>query len=206
MRRLIRRCAHGSCTHPNGLFVVPIVFLPLACAFLFLAALSLTASVAVFTIVPRLPTSQAGQRSRYALQGFVSAVTDRRFLRVAPLSASVVGTSFAVHGLWAAQWFRDVDRFAPDDVLDGLLGMGAGLTLGSLAIGAAAVGLENLRVSCTKAFGWFCAGFMALQVAVPGTVMRWKRSERCLRYTRRSGGLAPTMDRSGSLAMSGVVL
>ena len=86
--------------------------------------------------------------------------------RVAPLSASVVGTSFAVHGLWAARWLRDVDRFAPDDVLDGLLAMGAGLTVGSLAIGLAAVGLAKLRVSSTKSFGWFCAAFIGLQVAV----------------------------------------
>lgn len=134
--------------------------------FLFLAVLSLAASVSVFTLVPRLPSTGGRLRSRDALQGFIGAVTDHRFLRVAPLSASVVGTSFAVHGLWAAQWFRDVDLFAPNDVLDGLLAMGAGLTLGSLAIGAAAVGLEKLQVSCTKAFGWFCAGFIALQVAV----------------------------------------
>jgi hypothetical protein len=116
--------------------------------------------------VQRLPATGGRLLTRDALQGFISAVTDRRFLRVAPLSASVVGTSFALHGLWAARWLRDVDRFAPDGVLDGLLAMGAGLTLGSLATGAAAVGLEKLQVSCTKAFGWFCGGFIALQVAV----------------------------------------
>lgn len=134
--------------------------------FLVLAVVSLAASLSVFTLVPHVPATGNPLRGRDALRGFVNAVTDRRFLRVAPLSASVVGTSFAVHGLWAAQWLRDVDLFTPDGVLDGLLAMGAGLTLGSLAIGAAAVGLEKLKVSCTKAFGWFCAGFMALQIAV----------------------------------------
>lgn len=134
--------------------------------FLLLAAISLAASVSVFTLVPRRPASEARLRGRDALEGFIGAVTDRRFLRVAPLSASVVGTSFAVHGLWAARWLRDVDLYAPQDVLDGLLAMGAGLTLGSLAIGVAAVGLEKLRVSCTKAFGWCCAAFVALQAAV----------------------------------------
>lgn len=134
--------------------------------FLLLAVVSLAASVSVFALVPNLPTTGGRLGRRDALRGFISAITDRRFLRVAPLSASVVGTSFAVHGLWAAQWLRDVDLFAPDDVLDGLLAMGAGLTVGSLAIGAAAVGLEKLQVSCTKAFGWFCGGFIALQVAV----------------------------------------
>ena len=95
--------------------------------FLLLAAISLAASVSVFAMVPRRPASEGRLCGRDALQGFIGAVTDRRFLRVAPLSASVVGTSFAVHGLWAARWLKDVDCFAPDAVLDGLLAMGAGL-------------------------------------------------------------------------------
>jgi predicted MFS family arabinose efflux permease len=134
--------------------------------FLLLAAASLAASVFVFALVPRRPASEGRLRSRAALQGFIGAVTDRRFLRVAPLSASVVGTSFAVHGLWAAQWLRDVDGFGAKDVLDGLLAMGAGLTLGSLAIGAAAVGLAKLQISYTNAFGWLCAASIGLQAAV----------------------------------------
>jgi predicted MFS family arabinose efflux permease len=134
--------------------------------FVLLAAVSLAASVAVFVVVPRRPASEDRLRSCDALQGFIGAVTDRRFLRVAPLSASVVGTSFAVHGLWAARWFRDVDGFAASDVLDGLLAMGAGLTLGSLAIGVAAVSLAKLRISLTNVFGWLCAASMGLQAAV----------------------------------------
>jgi predicted MFS family arabinose efflux permease len=134
--------------------------------FFLLAAVSLAASVFVFALVPRRPASEGRLRSRDALQGFISAVTDRRFLRVAPLSASVVGTSFAVHGLWAARWLRDVDGFAASDVLEGLLAMGAGLSLGSLAIGMAAVGLAKLRINCTNAFGWLCAASIGLQAAV----------------------------------------
>jgi predicted MFS family arabinose efflux permease len=134
--------------------------------FYVLAAVSLAASVSVFALVPRRPASEGHLYGRDALQGFIGAVTDRRFLRVAPLSASVVGTSFAVHGLWAARWFRDVDGFAASGVLDGLLAMGAGLTLGSLAIGVAAVGLARLRISLTNAFGWLCAASIGLQAAV----------------------------------------
>jgi hypothetical protein len=44
--------------------------------------------------------------------------------------------------------------------------MGAGLALGSLAIGAAAVGLAKLQISCTNAFGWLCAASISLQAAV----------------------------------------
>ena len=134
--------------------------------FFLLAAVSLAASVFVFALVPRRPASEGHLRSRDALQGFIGTVTDRRFLRVAPLSASVVGTSFAVQGLWAARWFRDVDRFATSEVLNGILAMGVGLTLGSLAVGAAAVGLAKLPMGLTNAFGWLCAASIGLQAAV----------------------------------------
>src|SRR5258708_16232097 len=35
--------------------------------------------------------------------------TDPRFWRLAPLSATSIGTAWALHGLWAAQWLRDVE-------------------------------------------------------------------------------------------------
>jgi hypothetical protein len=31
-----------------------------------------------------------------------------RFLRIAPLAALGIGTSFSLHGLWAAPWLTDV--------------------------------------------------------------------------------------------------
>ena len=132
--------------------------------FLSLAVMSLLASVSVFLLVPRAAAAKE-QEDRDA-GGFLHAITDRRFLRIAPLSASVVGTSFAVHGLWAARWFADVEHFTPAQVLDGLLIMGAGLTAGSLAIGSAAVWLGKMQISNTRIFGWFCAAFIAAEAAI----------------------------------------
>ena len=59
-----------------------------------------------------------------------------------------------------------MEHFTPPQVLDGLLVMGAGLTLGSMAIGSAAVLLGKLRISSTRIFGWFCAAFIAAQAAI----------------------------------------
>jgi predicted MFS family arabinose efflux permease len=132
--------------------------------FLILAGMSLLASLSVFLLVPRIPN--AGMRQDRDAGGFLDAVGDHRFLRIAPLSASVVGTSFAVHGLWAARWFADVERLAPTQVLDGLLRMGAGLTVGSLAVGSAAVWLGRLGIRNTTIFGWFCTAFIAVQLAI----------------------------------------
>lgn len=132
--------------------------------FLSLAAASLLGAIAVSLLVPR--NAPATDQPGHSLRGFVDAITDRRFLRLAPLSASVVGTSFAVHGLWAARWFVDIEHYTTPQILRGLLAMGVGLTVGSLAIGSAAVWLARLGISTTKVFGWLCAAFIAAQIAI----------------------------------------
>lgn len=132
--------------------------------FLILGAMSLVASASVFVLVPR--NSDVSDRRGRGADGFLDAITDQRFLRIAPLSASVVGTSFAVHGLWAARWFADVEHLTPAQVLDGLLAMGIGLTVGSLAVGSVAVWLVRLGIRNTTIFGWLCTGFIAVQVAI----------------------------------------
>jgi predicted MFS family arabinose efflux permease len=134
--------------------------------FLVLAAISMAIAMSVFVWVPRHSVSGERLSGHHMMRGFLDAITDWRFLRMAPLSASVVGTAFALHGLWAARWLTDVDRLKPSGVLDGLLAMGVGLTLGALAIGAAATGLTRVGLSATKIFGGFCATFIALQLVI----------------------------------------
>jgi predicted MFS family arabinose efflux permease len=134
--------------------------------FLVLAVISVAIAMSVFVWVPRHSISDERLPGRHIMRGFVDAITDRRFLRMAPLSASVVGTAFALQGLWAARWLTDVDRLKPDGVLDGLLAMGVGLTFGAIGIGAAATWLARIGLSATKIFGGFCTIFIALQVVI----------------------------------------
>ena len=42
-----------------------------------------------------------------------SIFSDPRFLRIAPLSATCIGSSWAMHSLWAASWLADVEGFRP---------------------------------------------------------------------------------------------
>ena len=134
--------------------------------FLVLSVVSMAIAISVFICVPG--HSVIGERliDRRIMRGFLNSITDRRFLRIAPLSASVIGTAFAMHGLWAARWLTDVDRLNPEGVLDGLLAMGVGLTLGAFVIGAATTWLTRLGLSETKIFGGFCSIFIALQLAL----------------------------------------
>lgn len=134
--------------------------------FLALAALSTVTALAIFVLLPRHSRADVRLDWRDAPRGFIDAMTDRRFLRIAPLSASVVGTAFAIHSLWAARWLVDIDRLAPGQVLQNLLAMGVGLTLGALLIGVAVTWLCKLGTGETSIFGCFCLAFIGLQLIV----------------------------------------
>jgi hypothetical protein len=74
--------------------------------------------------------------------GFLAIYLDPRFLRVAPLAALGVGTSFSLQGLWAAPWLADVARLDRSAVVGHLTLMAAVLAASALLLGAAA---ERLR-------------------------------------------------------------
>jgi predicted MFS family arabinose efflux permease len=145
--------------------------------FVILAAFSTATAIAIFALVPRHSTAMQCQNWRDAPRGFIDAVTDRRFWRFAPLSASVVGTAFAIQGLWAARWLVDIEGYGSDQLLHELLAMGVGLTLGALVIGVATTWLRNRGVGEATVFSGFCITFIVLQVvlllhvALPAAVM-----------------------------------
>jgi hypothetical protein len=76
------------------------------------------------------------------------------------------GTAFAVHGLWATRWLTDVDRLAPQRVVDTLLAMGAGLTAGACVMGLIADRPRRLGVRPKAILGSACFTFVGLQVGV----------------------------------------
>jgi MFS family permease len=134
--------------------------------FLALAGATLASAVLVFVAVPEKPAGPSPEAWRTTLRGQLAVYRDPVFWRLAPLSASVVGTAFAVHGLWAARWLVDVDHFAPDRVIADLMVMGAGLTLGAGAIGLVTDRLRRVGVPPTTTFGAACLLFIGLQLAL----------------------------------------
>lgn len=134
--------------------------------FLMLAALTLASALLVLAIVPEKRAAAPTEDWRRSLRGLLSVYRDPVFWRLAPLSGCVVGTAFAVHGLWAARWLADVDRFAPDHIASVVLTMGAGLTLGAAVIGVVTDLLRRHGVPPTTIFGVACAVFIGLQATV----------------------------------------
>lgn len=133
--------------------------------FVILAATTLAVAGLVWTVVPdatRTRVDSLGDTWR----GFQDVVGDPRFWRMAPLSASVVGSVFAIHGLWAARWLADVPRLTQSEVASVLLAMGASLTVGAGTLGLLATYLRRWGSSTTTLFGAACIVFLAVEAVI----------------------------------------
>lgn len=143
--------------------------------FTVLGTATLVVSGGVWWLVPDLP-SRSLMGPREVASGLARVLADRRFRRLAPLSASVVGAAFAIHGLWAARWLADVAGFGQKAIGLVLLIMGAGLTGGAMGFGVLAQRLGRRGVTTSRLFGAACTLFIviecviALRVPVPPVV------------------------------------
>jgi sugar phosphate permease len=133
--------------------------------FLLLSVATLATAAMILVAAPENRPAANPEDWRSNLRSFGAIYRDPAFWRLAPLSASVIGTAFAVHGLWAARWLAAVDQLGPKQVASDLLVMGAGLTLGAGIIGLLTDRLRHFGLRPTVTFGLGCSLFMILQVA-----------------------------------------
>jgi MFS family permease len=75
-----------------------------------------------------------------------SVFSDPRFLRVAPLSATCVGSAWALQSLWASAWLTDVEGFDGQSRVTHMLFMAVGLSVGALLLGGLADRLRKLNI------------------------------------------------------------
>jgi MFS family permease len=112
--------------------------------FVVLAALS---ALAVLLILFAVPDHVA-----HCNQGPVQAPSlstiyrDRRFWRLAPLSAIGIGNSWSLQGLWASPWLRDVDGLDRAGVVQNLSLMAVAVCASALLLGAVAGRLRRLGI------------------------------------------------------------
>jgi MFS family permease len=91
----------------------------------------------IYFAVPKSDRSSKGSVSSGKPLTLRSIFSDPRFLRIAPLSATCIGSSWAMHSLWAASWLADVEGFDRQGVINQLFTMAIGISLGSIAAGNA---------------------------------------------------------------------
>jgi predicted MFS family arabinose efflux permease len=125
-----------------------------------LALATACSAALIYFVVPEAPrgaTKPTSLKSIYA---------DPRFWRVAPLSATCIGTAWALQGLWAAPWLSDVARLDRAQIVQQLFIMGAALCTGALFFGIAADRLRRRGVRPQTLLGAVATVFVAAQVAL----------------------------------------
>jgi MFS family permease len=105
-----------------------------------------TAGLVYFAVPERdvNPKRSASSQSPLTLR---SIFMDSRFLRIAPLSATCIGSSWALQSLWAGSWMADVEGLDRQSLINQLFMMALGISLGALLLGTIADRLRNRGIS-----------------------------------------------------------
>jgi MFS family permease len=95
-----------------------------------------------------------------------SIFSDPRFLRIAPLSATCIGSSWAMQSLWAASWLADVEGFDHQAVVNQLFMMALGISLSALLLGTIADRLRRRGIATEVLLAVFGGLFMLAELAL----------------------------------------
>ena len=127
-----------------------------------------TAAVAavIFVSVPEVERKKAPATFGEQLAGLKEIYGSRIFWRVAPLTVTSLATGFAITGLWAGPWVRDVVGLGRDGVAAHLFAAALGLIVGSVGSGIIAELFRLIGVGILKVIGGLAALFLAVQVAM----------------------------------------
>ena len=124
-----------------------------------------TALVAAIIYVA-VPEPIPGHANCASPEGLRTIYADRRFWKIAPLSATCVGSAWALQGLWAAPWFADVERLSREALIGHLFIMAVAVSVGALVLGTLADRLGRQRVGPEILLAVVAATSIAAQLAL----------------------------------------
>lgn len=130
-----------------------------------LAIATAATAVVIYLVVPE-PRSAASASKRSADVGLRTIYTDPRFWRLAPLSATCVGSAWALQGLWAAPWLTDVEGIDRPGLIRHLFVMAIALGAGGVLLGTAADRLARRGIRPEALLAIVAATFIVTQVAL----------------------------------------
>jgi MFS family permease len=120
----------------------------------------------IYFVVPKrgeVPKSSASSGKPLTLRSIFS---DPRFLRIAPLSATCIGSSWAMQSLWAASWLSDVEGFNHQAVVNQLFTMAMAISLGALLLGTMADRLRKRGITTEVLLAVIGVMFMLAELAL----------------------------------------
>ena len=116
--------------------------------FLLVAIVTVISTLLIAIVTPRRAAQAARIAGPTPVQPTLSSIyLDVRFWHLAPMSACLIGTSFAMQGLWAAPWLTDVVRLDRRALVGALFAMALALCAGALGLGIIADRLRGLGVT-----------------------------------------------------------
>ena len=133
------------------------------------AALAAACALLIYVVVPVAAPTKPVQREP-TLVSLRKIYADPGFWRLAPLSATSVGTAWALHGLWAAQWFGDVEGLNRAALVQHLFAMAVALSVGALALGVVIDRLRRRGIGPETLLSMVTVVFIAAQLAL---ILRW---------------------------------
>ena len=137
--------------------------------FTVLAGLSALAALLVLFAVPE-PSASPAAKSTIRAVSLWAIYRDRRFWRIAPLSAIGIGVSWSLQGLWAAPWLRDVEGLDRAAVVQHLSVMAVAVCASALLLGIAADRLRRIGIKTELVLASTLMASMAAQGAL---LFRW---------------------------------
>ena len=137
--------------------------------FAVLAAVTVASALLILIVVPERHQDRTAE-SKADTVGLAAIYCDPCFWRLAPLSASCIGSAWALQGLWAAPWLADVDGLERPAVVSHLFVMAIALSASALLLGLGAEGLRRRGVSLSTSLADATGLALVAQFAL---VLRW---------------------------------
>ncbi len=147
------------------------------------AALSASAAVLIFTVVPRRPEEArggSGETLREALAGVGHVFSSRTFWRVVPTTTFNQAAFLAMQGLWAGPWFMDVAGLDRVATANRLLWVALSMVAGFFTLGAIAGRLANHGVTVFQVANACVVAFLLVQVGLIAAPASWATPLWCL--------------------------
>jgi MFS family permease len=128
-----------------------------------LAGITGATAILIFLVVPERRRGPQGASTPLSL---TTIFRDPRFLRLAPLSATCIGSAWSMQGLWAVPCLGDVEGFDRETILSYLFVMAVVLSVAAWLLGRVAHRLSRQNAGLEKMLAIIAAFFLAAQFAV----------------------------------------
>jgi MFS family permease len=128
-----------------------------------LAAVTAGIAILIFLVVPERRRPPQGASTPL---GMKTVFRNPHFLRLAPLSATCVGSAWSLQGLWSGPCLGDVEGFDRETILTYLFFMAVVLSIAGWLFGRLAHRLSGQKAGLEKALAVIATLFVAAQLAL----------------------------------------